>query len=152
MESEKKVVYVAGPLFNEMERERNSKIRKFLESLSFAVFLPQDDVGLSYDLIQNKEKIEIRKEIFLLDVKGVKESDIILFLMDGRIPDEGACIELGMGWMLGKPCVGYKTDNRAMDENGDDNIMIAGCLGFEMCRNMEQLKEVMLKFLHIDEV
>ncbi len=149
MKTNKKVVFVAAPLFNEMERERNTRIKKFLEQLGFEVFLAQDDVGLSYDFIHGDErqKSEVRQRIFLSDAGGVKKSDIILFLIDGRTPDEGACVELGMGWMLGKPCVGYKTDNRAMDQNGDNNIMIDGCLNFEMARNMDQLKATMLKLL-----
>ncbi len=145
MKVNKKVVFIAAPLFNEMERERNTMIRKFLEQLGFEVFLAQDNVGLSYDLIPGGQKSEIRKHIFLSDAEGVKKSDIILFLIDGRTPDEGACVELGMGWILGKPCVGYKTDNRAMDQNGDNNIMIDGCLNFEMAGNMDELKEAMLK-------
>jgi len=143
----KKVVYIAAPLFNEMERERNSKIKNFVEALGFKVFLPQDNVGLSYNLIQKEGKGEVRKRIFLSDVNGVKKSDIILFLIDGRTPDEGSCVELGMGWILGKPCVGYKTDNRSMDQNGDDNIMIEGCLNFEIARSIEQLKSFMLRLL-----
>jgi len=149
MKVNKKIVFIAAPLFNKMERERNTKIKKFLEQLGFEVFLPQDNVGLSYDLIHGdtKQKSEVRKHIFLSDVNGVKKSDIILFLMDGRTPDEGSCVELGIGWLLGKHCIGYKTDNRAMDQNGDNNIMIDGCLNFEMARNMEQLKVAILKLL-----
>lgn len=125
-------IFIAAPLFNEMERERNLKIKSYIQGLGYDTFLAQDDVGLSYDLIESQEKkSSIRKKIFTDDVDGLKNSDIILLLLNGRTPDEGACIEVGMGWILNKPCIAFKTDNRAMDEHGDNNIMIDGCINFE---------------------
>lgn len=135
-------VYIAAPLFNEMERERNLKIKKFIEKLGFEVFLGQENVGISYDLIDESNKSIIRKKIFDNDVKGVKDSDVILFLLDGRTPDEGACIEIGMAYAFGKTCIGYKTDYRAMDQNGDNNIMVDGCIGSNMASSLEELKQI----------
>jgi len=34
--------------------------------------------------------------IFSLDESEVKKADIIFMNLDGRVPDEGACVELGM--------------------------------------------------------
>lgn len=140
-------IFIAAPLFNEMERERNEKINKFIKSLGYKTFLAQNDVGLSYDLIWNRrQKNNIRKKIFESDVKGLISSDIILFLLDGRTPDEGMCIEVGMGWILDKPCIAYKTDNRAMDEFGDNNIMIDGCIYFtKPIHNLSELKSAIIK-------
>lgn len=47
--------------------------------------------------------------------------------MDGRTIDEGACVELGYGYALGKICYGLKTDPRTM-MNGQINPMISECL------------------------
>lgn len=44
-------LYLAAPLFNEMERDRNTKICSLIERLGIEVFLPQRDGGLFYDLI-----------------------------------------------------------------------------------------------------
>ena len=42
----KKRIYVAAPLFNEMELERNSKIKTILVNNGYEVYLPQDEAGL----------------------------------------------------------------------------------------------------------
>ena len=91
----KKRIYVAAPLFNEMELERNSKIKEILVNNGYEIYLPQDEAGLAFDLIDENNKLEINKKIFEEDIKGINSSDILLFLLDGRVPDEGACVELG---------------------------------------------------------
>lgn len=51
--------------------------------------------------------------------------DAVLFLFDGRVPDEGACFELGYCYAKGKHCIGYKTDARSFID-GYDNVMLHG--------------------------
>jgi nucleoside 2-deoxyribosyltransferase len=54
-----------------------------------------------------------------LDKRKIFESDIFLFVLDGRVPDEGACVELGLAHAhkeLRAPqrlLVGLQTDSRA---------------------------------------
>jgi len=48
-------------------------------------------------------------------------------MLDGRIPDEGACVELGIAYASGKRCYGFKNDSRAIEKDLDINPMIAGC-------------------------
>lgn len=137
-------VFIAAPLFNEMELSRNSAIADFLRELGFDVFLGQEDVGLAYDHHATPTN-SARQQIFGADVAGIRSSDIILILLDGRTPDEGACVELGIAWALGKRCVGYKTDNRAMDVNGNNNIMIDGCAEF-IAADLAQLASYLSDF------
>ncbi len=139
-------VYLAAPLFNDMEWERNKQLKKFLQNLGFQVHLPQDEAGLSYDLIsKGKDRIDVRKTLFENDVEGVKNCDIIVCLLDGRVPDEGTCIELGMAFAWGKICIGYKTDNRAMDKNGDNNIMLDGTMKWkQIVTNLTELQDILL--------
>ena len=40
---------------------------------------------------------ERRKTMFELDREQIFKSDVFLFVLDGRIPDEGACVEFGDG-------------------------------------------------------
>ena len=87
--AEKKLIYIAAPLFNQIEWERNVQIKTFVESLGFDVHLPQDKAGRFSDLSKDSSNPEaLRKDIFNNDLKGVKECDIILCLLDGRVPDE----------------------------------------------------------------
>ena len=137
----KKKIYLAAPLFNEMELKRNEEIKKMLVEHGYDVYLPQEEVGLASEMITKENKLIINKKIFDSDIKGIKDSDILLFLLDGRVPDEGACVELGMAYAWNKKCVGYKTDTRALDITGDDNLFIEGCFDFRVARNINELLE-----------
>lgn len=123
-------VYIAAPLFGPLERERNLALRDLLAKDGFRTFLPQEDGGVLYDLMANSSlsTAELRQQIFLLDVQAVRDCDAIVCIVDGRVPDEGMCIELGMAYTLGKICIGLKTDSRGMDTHGDHNVMLTGCL------------------------
>ena len=78
-------IYIAAPLFNEMEIERNNAINEMLEQEGFKTYLPQRDGGLFYDLRQKgfSDK-EIKEQIFASDYNSILDCDIILCLL-------GAC-------------------------------------------------------------
>lgn len=132
-------IYYAAPLFNEEELEKNSKMKKILEKEGFEVMLPQEESGLAYDEINENNKYEIYKKIFDGDVEDIKRCDVLVFDLNGRVPDEGGCVELGIAYAYGKKCVGFKTDTRAIDKTGDDNLMIEGCMNFNVTRSIEEL-------------
>lgn len=134
-------IYIAAPLFNEMERERNKNINSLLKNMGFDTYLPQEDGGVAYDMIREGKmsKREVREYLFKTDYDAVKNCDIIVCFLDGRTPDEGTCIELGMAYALGKVCLAYKTDSRAMDQNGDNNVMIDGCFNYKIFNNIDDL-------------
>ena len=50
-----------------------------------------------------------------------------IMLLDGRVPDEGACVELGIGYANQKRCYGIKTDTRSIEIDLDLNPMISEC-------------------------
>lgn len=135
-------VYIAGPLFNESERVLNKKLRRLISACGFETYLPQEDGGIAFDEIRqggNAEKI--RKRVFDNDLKEINNCDIIVCVLDGRVPDEGMCVELGIAYALGRRCIGYKTDARTMDEFGE-NVIVAGCLE-SVCQNSTELKELL---------
>lgn len=113
-------VYLAGPLFSEAERRFNLGLTHRLEALGFDVFLPQRD-GVerdrpTYDTLTPDER---RHAMFHLDRTRILDSDVFLFVFDGRVPDEGACVELGIAYCQRylqngeKLLVGLHTDTRA---------------------------------------
>lgn len=122
-----KKVYFAGPLFNEAERDYNLKIVKILESHGYEVFLPQRDGFLAPELegMTEEEKIQV---IFEKDKEEVLKADILFANLDGRAPDEGTCVELGIAYTAGKRCYGIKNDARSVELGMDLNPMITGCL------------------------
>lgn len=138
-----KKIYFAAPLFNEMELQRNAEFTKVLRNAGFEVYLPQES-GLSAKMIKNNsDTIAVSRHLFETDKKAIKECDILIIFLDGRVPDEGACVELGMAYAWDKKCFGYKTDDRNLDFTGTDNLFIEGCLNFKVFNNFKELIEVL---------
>ena len=119
-------IYFAAPLFSEAERDYNLKIVSILESYGYEVFLPQRDGFLAPDLAGKTEE-EKTKMIFEKDREEVLKADILFFMLDGRVPDEGACVELGIACASGKRCYGIKSDSRSIELDMDLNPMLSGC-------------------------
>ena len=144
----KYLVYVAAPLFSCAEREFNLKIKAFLETVGFQVFLPQLDAGLLSDVAKKGESLnEAKKSIFQRDLSAIQEADIILFVLDGRVPDEGACIEAGVGFALGKECIGFQTDTRSQ-QFGGNNLMVEGVIRNRLYRNFDDLRGALIDWLN----
>ena len=122
-----KNVYFAAPLFNQSERDYNLKLTNILESYGYVVFLPQRDGFLAPELEGLTEEQKLKK-IFDKDYEEVLNADIIFMVIDGRVPDEGACVELGIAYANGKRCYGIKNDARSVEADIDTNPMITGCL------------------------
>ncbi len=143
MISNNKKIYFAGPLFNNAELEFNVKLTEKLENLGYEVFLPQrDGIENKYLDEMGQVKVEVTRPhitidqreaaIFAIDRDKVFEADIFLFILDGRIPDEGACLELGLaytqryfGHAKNKILIGLHTDARAAFISSKINCMVS---------------------------
>jgi nucleoside 2-deoxyribosyltransferase len=114
------LIYFAGPLFCQAERAFNQQLTDKLEMAGFRVFLPQRD-GVEKDKppYNTMTKEERRRALFHLDKTQILACDIFLFILDGRVPDEGACVELGIAYCqkeltrAKKLLIGFQTDTRA---------------------------------------
>ena len=114
------LIYFAGPLFSEAERRFNLALTQRLEALGYEVFLPQRDGATRdrppYDAMTPEER---RQAMFRLDRSRILDSDVFLFVLDGRVPDEGACVELGIAHCQKylrngeKLLIGLHTDTRS---------------------------------------
>jgi nucleoside 2-deoxyribosyltransferase len=90
----------------------------------FEVFLPQEDGELILNLIKNGvSNRDAANKIFNSDVNAIKRCDIILVVLDGRAIDEGAAFELGLGFALGKKCIGFQTDIRRLLPIGNNPMI-----------------------------
>jgi nucleoside 2-deoxyribosyltransferase len=113
-------IYIAAPLFSTAEKDFNAKLCASLETAGFEVFLPQRDSAYAKESSYAElPKDERRQTMFELDRDQIIGSDIFLYVLDGRVPDEGAAVELGIAYMAkmtGSPIkhlVGLHTDQRA---------------------------------------
>src|SRR5258708_36900365 len=93
------LIYFAGPLFSEAERQFNEQLTQKLEALGFNVFLPQRD-GVEQDKppYSTMTVEERQMAIFHLDKSKILVSDIFLCVLDGRVPDEGGGVERGLAY------------------------------------------------------
>jgi nucleoside 2-deoxyribosyltransferase len=135
-----KRVYIAGPLFSHAELEFNEKIDAYLQNLGFETFLPQRDGYLLADLLSHyPSKQEAIDMIFYRDIEEIKKCDLVLFVLDGRVPDEGACIEVGLAYAYDKECIGFKSDSRSL--MGDtDNPLLVGVLKGRIAKSYSELE------------
>ncbi len=125
------LIYLAGPLFSEAERFFNDRLTQRLEKRGFRVFLPQRD-GVERDKppYAAMSPEERRRAMFELDKAKIMEANVFFFVLDGRVPDEGACVELGIAHTqrrlgnVGKLLVGLHTDTRAAFTSSKLNPMV----------------------------
>lgn len=116
-------IYIAAPLFNIAEKKQNKILTNILESHGHEVFLPQRDGGCFAELPDFVDGTPREVVLHQKDIAALNWCDTLLFVLDGRVPDEGACFELGYAYAKGKRCIGFKTDSRSLVQ-GSDNLMI----------------------------
>jgi len=137
--SSKPKLYLASPLFNELERERNQIIKNVLME-HFDVFLPQEDGLLLHELIINGAPLkEAEKSVYETDVLAMKNSDILLVVLDGASIDDGVAFELGYSKAMNKVCIGLQTDVRRQLPSGNNPMIECSC--DEIFNDFESLKK-----------
>jgi len=144
-------LYFAGPLFNQAERQFNERLCLKLEELGFSVFLPQrDGIESSKPPYREMSKDDRRRAMFTMDRDQILAAELFLFILDGRVPDEGACVELGIAYgqrfltQHKKMLVGLKTDNRTAFAEAMLNPMISQSLD-----KIFQKEEELLDYLRL---
>jgi nucleoside 2-deoxyribosyltransferase len=134
-----KKVYIAGPLFSHAELAFNEKVNAHLQNLGFETFLPQRDGYLLSDLMSEYSDLQDAvNAIFAKDVEEIKKCDIVLIILDGRVPDEGACVEIGLAYAYNKQCIGFKSDSRSLMSNMD-NPLLVGVLKGRIAKSLPEL-------------
>jgi hypothetical protein len=152
------LLYFAGPLFCEAELRFNAALTERIEALEIQVFLPQRD-GVEktkppYDAMSPDER---RAALFALDRDQILACDIFLFVLDGRVPDEGACVELGIAYAqryLGgeqKFIIGLKTGVPAAPKPVRLNPMLLGALDV-VARGEDELLEILERHVRSNDL
>ncbi len=131
------LIYFAAPLFCQAEKAFNLQLTGKLEERGLTVFLPQrDGVDSSKPPYNEMTNDELRQAIFVVDRDKILEADVFLFVLDGRVPDEGACVELGIAYgqkhllQRDKLLIGLQTDSRAAFLGAKLNAIIHGSLDY----------------------
>lgn len=120
-------LYLAAPLFNEMELAYNKHLKEALSSI-FNVFLPQEDGLLLRDLISGGVQQNVAaRMVFDADVQAMAEADIIVAILHGAHIDEGVAFELGYCFAQGKRCIALQEDVRQALPVGNNPMISQSC-------------------------
>lgn len=132
--------YIAAPLFCDAEKTFNLLVDAAVRDLGFDTFLPQRDGGEAAPLVrQGLDEGTIRRQLYELDCAAIAECDVFVFILDGRVPDEGGCVELGMARTRGATCFGLQTDSRRFGGTDSNNLMIDYSLNGGIARSIDEL-------------
>lgn len=120
--------YIAAPLFCDAEKTYNLAVDAALRTADITTYLPQRDGGEGAAMVAaGMDPVQVREQLFSADVNAVHRCDLLVMLLDGRVPDEGACVELGLAHAWDKPCFGLQTDIRRFADQSN-NLMIDSIL------------------------
>lgn len=118
-------VYIAAPLFNEMEIQRNIQAADYLKRFSIDSYLPQRDGG---EILKGADPAEC----FRKDIDAIENCDAVFAFLDGRAPDEGAVFEIGFAYARKKPIYVICNDARIFcEENKANNMLFCSCEWFK---------------------
>ena len=95
-------VYIAGPLFDDHERNYLESIAEIFETRGYKTFLPHRDAGVVSGQYTQEEK----KKIFTTDLNALKQADIVVALLTGRDVDSGTAAEVGYAFANNKQLIG----------------------------------------------
>jgi nucleoside 2-deoxyribosyltransferase len=136
------MIYLAAPFFSNSERAFNGALVDFIE-LEQPVFSPFRDGIRMHELVANGMSVANAAElVWKCDVGAIQKCSMVLAVLDGRVPDEGVCVEIGLAKALDKKVVGYLTDNRACFKWGM-NPMVIGAIDVFVSSNEELLFQIL---------
>ncbi|MGH3754427.1 MAG: nucleoside 2-deoxyribosyltransferase [Pseudonocardiaceae bacterium] len=140
--------YIAAPLFSQAEKEFNLRVDTVVRSLGMDTYLPQRDGGEAARLVrQGMDEHTVRQRLFGLDCTAIAECTLFVLVLDGRVPDEGACVELGMAFARGKQCFGLQTDSRRFGGTDSNNLMIDYALTGGIAASLDELANNLRSYL-----
>ena len=125
-------LYLAGPLFTQAEQNWLRDLKSKIQVLA-AKADKEIDVVWPYELVspEDMEKWgeKIKYEIFALCEKHLKETDVLIALLDGPLVDDGTAWEIGYFYSIRKksqPIFGIRTDFRSAGDvpGAQVNLMI----------------------------
>ncbi len=136
------LAYIAGPLFNEKEREFLEDINGVCKAIGISTYLPSQDGGLLSE--DNDDKV------FQTDIKALNKADVVVASLNGVDVDSGTAFELGYAFAKGKKLFGLHTDFRTFSLTSEVNLMmLKSCV---MCHSLQELDTALRKYYKSTEM
>jgi len=133
-----KKAYIAGPLFDDHEREYLEKIAKIVESYGISTFVPHRDAGL----VTGDFTFEKKVKVFDVDMEYLEPADIVIALLTGRDVDSGTAAEIGYAYKAGKRLIGISANTIKPINNFVWGIFN---YGKDIVEDLDQLKSLLSK-------
>ena len=131
-----KQAYIAGPLFDDHEREYLVKIAEIVESFGFNTFLPHRDAGLVTGDFTHEKKVKV----FDVDMEYLEPADLVVALLTGRDVDSGTAAEIGYAYKASKKLIGVNANNIKPINNFVWGIFN---YGKDIVEDLDQLKKIL---------
>ncbi len=135
--------YCAGGPSDRTEPAFSLEVKAVLDELGYETSHPQDDARLlEHYTKQGMTLARARQRIFERNLDAIKSSDVLLFRLDGRTADEGACVEAGIAYSHGIRCIGLQTGRDNVGASGV-NMMIDGVLEYRVAVDLDGLRALL---------
>ena len=133
-----KQAYIAGPLFDDHEREYLVKIAEIVESFGFNTFLPHRDAGLVTEDFTFEKKVKV----FDVDMEFLEPAELVVALLTGRDVDSGTAAEIGYAYKSGKRLIGISANTIKPINN-----FVWGLFNYgqDIANNLDELKYTLSK-------
>ena len=133
-----KQAYIAGPLFDDHEREYLVKIAEIVESFGFNTFLPHRDAGL----VTGDFTFEKKVKVVDVDMEFLEPADLVVALLTGRDVDSGTAAEIGYAYKSGKKLIGVSANTIKPINN-----FVWGLFNYgqDIANNLDELKYTLSK-------
>lgn len=141
-------VYLAAPFFSEAERAFNQVVLDAIEERWATFYPPRDGLLFSSLVGDGMTEYEAARLVFEKDRTEIAAASCVVAVLDGRTPDEGVCVEIGLARAADRPIIGLSTDERKCFPWGR-NPMITGAVRY-LADNVEDLIAAMWVVLSKD--
>lgn len=115
-------VYVSGPFFNTIERERMEMLRSYLLTKYDNIYLPIELVIPNAWELSEKEWAKI---VYDKDMTELDNSDLMVVIYDGHYSDSGTAFEIGYA-----KAKGIETHILIVNPEDTQSLMITNCTPF----------------------
>jgi nucleoside 2-deoxyribosyltransferase len=131
-------IYIAGPLFTEIERGYLEDMDEFIRNLGFNTYLPHRDGGLFIRGVDNS------LDFFKKDVDAIKSCNILIAILNGSDIDSGTSWEMGFAYSNGIPIIGMLNDTRKPNLELLNPMILNSSI--KIVKDKDELKEALEKY------
>lgn len=132
--------YAAGML-NQGERAFDLDVMRLLDELGYETMRSPGNTELKAYVAAGMSPHEARSRLFKANLDAVDHADLVIVNLDGQVPDEGACIEVGIAYGRGKRCVGVRTSPPEPED--EINPIVDGVLDYEVAHGLTELSNIL---------